>query len=212
MEPIRVLLVDDHPVVRQGLETMLSIEQDIQVVGKAGDGPGALQQVVDLEPDVVLLDIRLPDITGVELLHQFQQAAPQVKVIILTTYDDEEYLLGALRAGARGYLLKTVAREQLTAAIRAAYHGEHLIGPSLMEKVLRQVDAGVERAREAVTLSQEEIRVLRLVSEGATNKEIADQLCYSEITIKRKLQEIFVRLGATNRAQAVAEALRRGLI
>lgn len=207
MAPIRVLLVDDHPVVRQGLEMMLSIEPDIQVVGKAEDGPGALQKLRELEPDVILLDIRLPGTTGIEVLHQILQTSPQARVIILTTYDDDEYLLGALKAGAHGYLLKTATREQLSAAIRAGYRGEHLIGPSLMEKVLRQVGKETEPA-----LSQEEIEVLRLVSVGASNREIADRLCYSNVTVKRRLQEIFAKLGATNRAQAASEALRRGLI
>ncbi|MFQ6058577.1 MAG: response regulator [Anaerolineae bacterium] len=213
MEAIRVFVVDDHPVVRQGLRSLLSSYPDIEVVGEADNGFVFLEQVADVRPDVVLLDIRLGGVSGIEVAYQLRRVRPQTKIIMLTTYDDEEYLYGALRAGAHGYLLKSISHEVLASSIRSVHRGERLLSPELVGKVLQRFEelAKVE-ARYQSGLSELELQVLALMAEGATNKEIAEKLYWSEVTVKRKIQDILTKLEAANRTQAVAEAIRRGLI
>lgn len=213
MNPIRVLLVDDHPIVRQGVRSVLANHADIEVIGEADSAAALFAELAVHQPDVILLDIRLPRQHGIETAQHLKRTWPAIKIIILTTYEDEEYLFGALRAGAEGYLLKSAAPETLPAAIRQVAAGERLLSPALMSKVLRefkelarsqsQVDAG---------LSAPEIEVLHLIAAGATNREIADRLYWSEATVKRKVQDILEKLEVANRPQAVAEAARRGLL
>lgn len=212
-EKIHVLLVDDHPVVRQGLRGMLATTPDMEVVGEASDGASAVEQIAALRPDVVLLDIRMPGANGIEVTRQARRASPEAKILILTTYDEDEYVLGALQAGAQGYLLKTASREQLISAIRTAHQGQYLLSPPLMKGVLQRADT-VEHGRPeaGVHLAALDVQILRLVAEGVTNREIGERLGYSEIAIKRKMQTICARLNVANRAQAVAEAVRRGLL
>lgn len=210
---IRVLIVDDHPVVLQGLEAMLSIYPDIEVVGEAGSGGVALQSAEKLRPDVVLLDVRMPGSSGVQVARRLKQTFSEMKVLILTTYEEDEYLFGALEAGADGYLLKTASPEELSEAIRKVNSGSRLLSPDLVGKVLKQFESVTrEKVRLESGLSMQETKVLQLVAEGATNREIAERLYWSEITVKRKLQDIVHKLGASDRTHAVVEAMRRGLI
>jgi len=211
--PIRVLIVDDHPIVRQGLQSLLSNHADIQVIGEANTGPGALAQAADLQPDVVLLDIRMPGASGVDIARQLRAQQPQAKIIIMTAYADDHYLTAALKAGAHGYLLKSASHETLPDAIRDTHAGQRVLSPRLVDGLLREFG---ELARESLAsqsdLSESELGVLRLLAEGATNKEVAERLFWSEATVKRKVADILAKLGASNRAQATAEAVRRGLI
>ncbi|HEX9076588.1 MAG TPA: response regulator transcription factor [Anaerolineae bacterium] len=213
MEPISVLIVDDHPTVRRGLRSLLSAYQDISVVGEAEDGSAALRVAQDLSPQVVLLDVQLPVMDGIEVARQLRQSVPDTKVIALTAHDDEAHLLGTMRAGAVAYLLKTTSDETLVETIRLVHQGKHIVSPSLMDPVLRRFKELAEaQIRHELGLSDEEIKVLRLISDGATNEEIAQETHWSERTIKREIEEIMSKLGARNRAQAAAEAIRRGLI
>lgn len=212
-ERIRVLIADDHPIVRQGLRSLLDQYDDLEVAGEAETGPAVLEQVARTHPDVVLLDVRMAGANGIEIARQLRRNYPEVRIIILTTYDDEEYLFGALQVGAHAYLLKDVALETLPAAIRAVHSGERLLSPVLVDKVLREFQAlATEKLRQDAGLSEEELAILRRIADGATNREIAQEFYWSEVTVKKKVQEILEKLGAENRTQAVAKAIRQGLI
>ena len=212
-DSIRVFIVDDHPIVRQGVRSVLANHADIQVVGEA-DGASSLFANLDaLKPDVILLDIRMPGQNGIEITQRLKREHPDVKVILLSTYDDEEFLFGALRAGAEGYLLKSASNEVLASSIRQVGRGERLLSPSLVSKVMREFqDLAKEKTRADSGLSDQELQVLRMIADGATNKEIAEKLYWSEVTVKRKVQDILEKMGVANRAQAVAEAGKRGLL
>ena len=210
---IRVLIVDDHPVVRQGLQSLLSNFPDILVIGEADCCQGGLEQAALLQPDVVLLDIRMPGVSGIEVTRRLRRQNPTAEILILTAYEDDEYLVQALHAGAHGYLLKSASHEILAEAIRDAHGGRRVLSPSLVDRVLRQFDElGTQREASTPALSESELEILRLLSQGATNREIGDVLSYSEATAKRKVGEILSKLGVQNRAQAVAEAMKRGLM
>jgi DNA-binding NarL/FixJ family response regulator len=210
---IRVLIVDDHPMVRRGLRSLLSSYPDIAVVGEAEDGTAALQAVTELCPHVILLDIQMFGVDGIEIASRILRNAPQVKIIILTAYDNEEYILGAFRAGVYAYLLKNSSDETVVETIRLVQQGRRLLSPSLMDQVLRQLHllAQAHASREH-KLSQDEVHVLGRIANGATNEEIARETHWSERTVKRKIEEITAKLGARNRAQAVAIAIKEGLI
>jgi DNA-binding NarL/FixJ family response regulator len=211
MDSIRIVIVDDHPVVRQGVSNMLAYQPDIQVVGEASTAAGFFRRLDELCPDLVLLDIRLPDQSGIEVAQRLQRERPDIRIIMLTTYEDDDFLFKALRAGAHGYLLKTVSPSVVTSAIRRVAQGERLLSPRLMDSVLREFQA-LAQERSRSELSDEQLCILGLIADGATNKEIAQALFVSEVTAKRKVQEILEILGAANRAQAAAEAARRGLV
>ncbi len=210
METIRVMVVDDHPIVRQGVRSLLSNYADFEVVGEAGSGLIALQKVNDLAPHVIVLDIRMPGENGIDLLKQLRQAAPQAKVLMLTSFDDSEYVTGALRAGAHGYVLKNISDETLVSAIRAVHFGERVLGPQVMEQMIHRFTDGTPEP--PIELHDDERQILRLLADGAGNAQIAAELYMSETTVKRKLQEIFEKLSVHSRAQAAAAAVRRGLI
>jgi DNA-binding NarL/FixJ family response regulator len=213
MGTIRVLIVDDHPIVRQGVRSVLANHSDIQVVGEA-DSASTLFAIVDsLKPDVILLDVRMPGQGGIEVTQRLKHDFADIRVIILTTYDDDEFIFGALRAGAEGYLLKSASQETLADSIRQVARGERLLSPNLMGKVMREfADLAKDKARTDSGLSDQELEVLRMIATGATNKEIAEKLYWSEVTVKRKVQDILEKMGVANRAQAVAEAGKRGLL
>lgn len=213
MRPIQVVLVDDHPVVRQGVRSLLAHHPDIQVVGEADSAAALLSLLAQQQPDVILLDVRLPGKNGIDLAHQLKRDWPAVKIIVLTTYEDDEYLFGALRAGAEGYLLKSASPEMLASAIRQVAAGERLLSPSLVGRLMQEFSSLAKaRAQAESGLSDQELEVLRLIAAGATNREIADRLYWSEVTVKRKVQDILAKMGVANRSQAVAEAVKRGLI
>jgi len=213
MAAIRVLIVDDHMVVRRGLRSMLSGAQDVEVVGEAGNADEAMERAREMQPDIVLLDIRMPGMDGLRVLHLLGEQLPQVKTIILTNYDEEQFLLEAFRAGAYGYLLKNVGRELLLDALRKAHEGKRQLSPDLVDNLLRQfADLGQKQTMDQFGLSDTEVGLLSIIAEGATNREIAERLYWSETTVKRKLSDVFAKLGASDRAQAVAIAMRHGLI
>ncbi len=213
MDPIRVLLVDDHPIVRQGVRSVLANHPDIEVVGEA-DGAATLFSSLDsAKPNVILLDIRMPGPSGIEITQRLKREHPEIKIIVLSTYDDDEFLLGALRAGAEGYLLKSASAQVLASAIRQVGQGERLLSPALVTKMMREFEElSKEKSRTDSGLTEQELQVLRMIAAGATNKEIAEKLYWSEVTVKRKVQDILEKMGVANRAQAVAEAAKRGLL
>jgi NarL family two-component system response regulator LiaR len=213
MTKIRVLIVDDHPVVRHGLKNMLNSVKDIEVVGEAETSEQALEQVSQLLPDVVLLDIRMPGASGLRVVQSLQRAHPKTKIIILTSYDNDEHLFEALRAGAHGYLLKSVAHEKLTGAIRSVHSGERLLSPDLVGRVLEEFQSlAQQRVSEEHRLERDEVQILRLIAAGHTNRDIAEELYWSEVTVKRKVADIFAKLDVGSRTEAVAKALKKGII
>jgi DNA-binding NarL/FixJ family response regulator len=212
-QPIRVLIVDDHPVVRRGERSLLAGHLDIEVVGEAENAAEVLPFLSSHPTDVILLDIQMQGQTGIEVARRVRHAQPDVKIIILTTYDDESYLQEALAIGVHGFLLKSMSHENLPESIRAVMRGERLLSPPLVSTVVSKYEQlAHEQARREAGLTPEELQILAAIAEGASNKDIADRFFWSEATIKRKLQDILDKLGAATRSQAIAEAIRRGWI
>jgi DNA-binding NarL/FixJ family response regulator len=207
-ETIRILLADDHPVVRDGLAAMLGTQPDFQVVGEAGNGAEAVAEAARLRPDVVLMDLEMPSLDGIEAIRRLRAADPAIQVVVLTAFDTDERILGALQAGAQGYLLKGAPRAEIFAAIRAVSAGGALIPPVVASKLLRQVRA----AESPDALTSREREVLGLVAAGLANREIAARLSISERTVKFHVSSLLSKLGARNRTQAVRLARDRGLI
>ena len=205
---IRVLVVDDHPVVRHGLIAILRYEPGIEVVGDAADGEEAVRLILERRPDVVLLDLRLPKLSGIEVMKRARREAPEVRFLVLTTYDTDEYIGPALAAGAQGYLLKDATPDELARGVQAVVQGRAALEPGVAARLLERMSEG-ERGDE---LSVRELEVLRLLVEGASNKAIAVRLGLSENTIKTHISRIFAKLGVQSRAEAVTVALQRGLV
>jgi DNA-binding NarL/FixJ family response regulator len=210
--PITVLVVDDHPVVRHGLRSLLASYPDVRVIGEAASGPAAVAAVTRSQPDVVLMDIRLGGLDGIQVTERLRSCEPAPRVIILTSYDDDGYLVRALQAGAHAYLMKSASDETLVDAIRTVHRGERLLSPALLDRVLQQF-AGLRHAQmlAEVGLTAEEGQLLTLLAEGASNADIADVCHWSTTSVKRRLQEIFAKMQVRTRAQAAAEGVRRGL-
>ena len=211
-DTIRILIADDHPIVRQGLATVLDQEADLKVVGQASNGVEAISEATRLHPDVILMDLQMPEMDGVEAIQQIKQEDPDVGIIILTTYDTDENIFRGVEAGARAYLLKDSPPQEVLKAIRAVRQGESLIQPSVASRLL---DRFTQLSRASATeggLSSREIEVLQLTAKGIVNKEIAAQLLIGESTVKTHLIHIFNKLGVKGRVEAVAEATRRGII
>jgi len=212
MSNIRILIVDDHPVVREGLAAMLERQEGMTVVGEAADGAAAVQQAIETTPDVILMDLRMPVMDGVEAMRKISARVPSARVIVLTTYDNDDYIFRGIEAGARAYLLKDSPREELFRAIRAVHRGESLIQPSVAGKVLDRFATLSRQSQGAELLSERELGILRLMATGAANKAIATQLCISESTVKTHVQSIFQKLGVSDRTEAVTHALQKGII
>jgi DNA-binding NarL/FixJ family response regulator len=206
---IRVYIVDDHPFVREGLKTYLGTQQGIELVGEAGSGEGALVEIQTLQPDIVIVDLHLPGMGGVELTRKIQEFCPQAKVIILSSFSEEDEVLEAIEAGAISYLLKDSSPVKLVEAIRAAQSGEAILHPRITKKLMERL-----RRRETVgeQLTMKEKEVLTMMTQGRTNKEIASQLYVSATTIKTHVSSILRKLDVNDRTQAVIKALKEGLL
>jgi two-component system, NarL family, response regulator DegU len=209
---IRVLIADDHSLVRQGLRRYLDMAEDIDVVGEASNGEEALAMVEKEQPDIVLLDIRMPGVDGLEAARMIRERYPKVGAIMLTAYDDRQFVVEAVRAGARGYVLKARDAEHLIQTVRLVAGGNMVIDPQLVVALAEELSQAKERDRKAETLTAREIEVLQLLAFGHTNRDIAEKLFISPDTVKTHLEHIFEKLGASDRTAAVAEALRRRLI
>jgi len=217
MERIKVLIADDHRVVREGLMAILKTEENIEVVGEAQDGQEAIEKVRTLEPDVILMDVSMPRMGGVEATRQIKREFPHIGIIALTMYDEQQYIFDLVRAGATGYLLKDTESAQIVEAIRAIYRGESLIHPSVASKILAEFSLlaqkkGKKPSWEDHDLTEREITVLRLVADGKTNKEIANNLDLSEKTVKNHVRNIFHKLQVYDRTQAAILGIRKGII
>lgn len=222
---IRVILADDHPVVRRGLAAIVNVEDDIEVVGEADNGRQALALVRSLKPDVVLMDLKMPELDGVEATKQIRAEAPESKVIILTTFKDDDDIYAGIAAGARGYLLKDAPPDRLIEAIRAAHRGESLLNPEVAARLLDRFSTMLSPSEQNSSplphpsvkvklpkITPREQEVLGLMARGLRNKEIADELVIAERTVKIHVGNILGKLNATNRTEAVAVATKLGLL
>lgn len=209
----RILLADDHEVVRLGLKSLLERHPHFEVVGEAGSAREAMEQAATLEPDIVVMDIRLPGVSGIEACEEIVNRNPNIKVIMLTSYAEDEMLFSAIRAGASGYILKQIGSEDLVKAIEAVGRGEALLDPAVTQRVFQEVRRAVkeEEASAFAHLSQQEKHVLLLVSEGKTNREIAKSLFLGEGTVRNYVSSILSKLGVNNRAEAAAYAVEHNL-
>ncbi|HWF56300.1 MAG TPA: response regulator transcription factor [Solirubrobacteraceae bacterium] len=211
---IRVLIVDDHAVVREGLRAFLELQDGFEVVGEAGDGAEAIQRAVATAPDVVLMDLMMPVLDGVEAMRGLRRAVPGARVIVLTSFLEDERLLPAIQAGAAGYLLKNVEPAELARAIRTAHAGEAQIDPAVAARLVSALADGptAVRAPEPGRLTRRETEVLELIAAGRSNKRIAFELGISEKTVKNHVGHVFEKLGVTDRTQAALLAVREGLV
>lgn len=210
---IKIFVADDHPVVRDGLVAMLATQADFDVVGEAANGEQAVREVSRLRPHVVLLDLEMPELDGVDALRQMRSACPDVRVIVFTAFDTDERIVGAVKAGAQGYLLKGAPRDELFRAIREVSAGGSLLQPVVASKLLKHISHTSDEAMPQVeALTERESDVLALLALGRSNKEIAAGLGISERTVKFHVSAILGKLGATNRTEAVSIAAQRGLV
>jgi two-component system, NarL family, response regulator LiaR len=208
-EPISVLVVDDHPVVRQGLRTFLALQEGIELAGEAADGAEAVALAEELLPDVVLLDLVLPELDGIEAIRRIRALSPSTRVIVLTSYGEDEKIFPAIKAGAAGYLLKDLEPMELADAIRRVHRGEALLHPAVAARVVREL---AERPDEPEPLTDRELQVLRLIAGGRANKAIALELGVSEKTVKTHVSNILAKLHLSDRTQAALYAVRRRLV
>lgn len=216
---LRLLVVDDHPVVRQGLRSMLSAEQGIEVVGEAASGEEAIEMASQMDPDVALVDIRMPGMSGIEVTRRIKAAWPGTAVILLTMYDSEMYVVEALRAGAAGYLVKDSSRELICHAINAVVEGGTMVRSGLLRRAIqgltrapRQPAEGQAHPVMTERFTARELDILRLVSQGRTNREIAGELNLAEVTVKKHVQSVISKLGVSDRTHAAIVAVRLGLV
>lgn len=207
MSAVRLVVADDHPVVRDGIVGMLSSDPDIEVVGQASDGAEAIALARAFEPDVLLIDLRMPGTDGLTAIRELARLGVPSRVVVLTTYDSDADVLPAIEAGATGYLLKDATRDELVRAVHAAARGHAVLAPSVASRLVDRV-----RTPEATLLSPRELQVLALVADGATNREAGTRLHVSEATVKSHLLSVYAKLGVGDRAAAVAEGFRRGLL
>jgi NarL family two-component system response regulator LiaR len=214
MAKIRVLLAEDHVIVREGTRELVQHEPDMEVVGEASDGEEAIQLAAKLRPDVVIMDIAMPKLNGIEATKQIKELYPATAVLVLTAYDDDQYIFALLEAGAAGYLLKNVRGRELIDAIRAVYAGESVLHPAITRKVIESfLPAGKPAERRiAEPLSEREMEVIKLAGRGMSNKDIAEELSLSVRTVQAHLGNIFNKLGVGSRTEAVLYALKKGWV
>jgi NarL family two-component system response regulator LiaR len=210
-EPIRVLIADDHAVVREGLRALISTEPGIEVVGEAADGQEAVAGVRSLQPDVVLLDLVMPHKSGIQAISEITRENPKARIIVLTSFADDDKVFPAIKAGALGYLLKDSSPQELLQAVRDVHRGEPSLDPTIALKLIREVRQPTKLPSAAEPLTEREMKVLRLVARGLTNQEIADLLSISERTVRTHVGNILAKLHLANRTQAALYALREGL-
>lgn len=209
---IKILIADDHLIIRQGLRLILETETDFELIGEASDGNEALSLCKKLKPDVVLMDLRMPNMDGLTAIEKLRVEQPEIAVVILTTFNEDELMFRGLQAGARGYLLKDTDRSTLFDTIRAAARGETLLKPEIMARVLSQANAPKAVSNESINLTDRELEVLEAVARGERSKEIASHLGISERTVKAHLASIYNKLGVDSRAAAIAVASQKGLL
>ena len=215
MAKVRILIVDDHTVLREGMRNLLEQEKDFKVVGEAGDGEEAVRLVSKLKPDVVIMDIVMPKLSGIEATRLIKQASSSTAVLILTAYSDIRYILGLLEAGACGYLLKSARSSEIVGAIRAVRSGESVLDPVVTRKLLQRVvgpDMRAGKGQASGLLTPREIEILRLAAKGMSNKDIADVLFLSLRTVKAHLTSVFNKMGCGSRTDAIIRGLREGYI
>jgi two-component system, NarL family, response regulator LiaR len=209
-DPIRVLIADDHAVVREGLRTFLDLQDGIEVVGEAGDGEEAIREAERLQPDVVLIDLVMPRLDGVQAMRRLRERVPKARTVVLTSFLDDEHLLPAMRAGAAGYLLKSVQPQELARAVRAAVAGEALIDPAVAARLVETLENGRDERVEQLTPRERE--VLALIGRGFANKRIARELGIAEKTVKVHVSHVLAKLDVADRTQAALYAVREGLV
>lgn len=215
MDKIRIIVADDHAIVRQGYCKLLEQEEDMEVVAQAGDGEEAVRLITELNPDIAIMDIAMPKMDGIEATKQIKAHCPNIKVLILSAYDDSQFIFSLLEAGAAGYLLKNIHRRELVAAIRAVREGESVLHPSIARKVLSRFVSTSNKpvGQESIgLLSEREIEVLKLMASGASNKQIAGALHLSTRTVQGHLSQIFQKLGVSSRTEALVRALKEGWV
>jgi len=211
-DSIRIVIADDHPVVRQGLATVLGQEEGLEVVGQAANGLEAVDQARKLQPDIILMDLQMPEMDGVEAIQQIRTETLDIGIIILTTYDTDDYIFRGIEAGARGYLLKDSPPEEVLKAIHTVHKGESMIQPRVASRLLDRFSQLSHESVPEEVLSSREVQVLQLIAKSSANKEIANELFIGESTVKTHIIHIFNKLGVKGRTEAVAEAARRGII
>jgi NarL family two-component system response regulator LiaR len=209
--PIRVLIVDDHVIVRKGIRALLAAKRDIQVVGEAGDGAEAVAQAAALNPDVILMDLVMPKVDGIQATREILTKAPGTRVLVLTSFAGDEQVFPAIKAGALGYLLKDSGPQDLVQAIRQVYRGEPSLEPSIARKVLSELSSPPRKPLTSDPLTARELDVLRLIAQGRSNKEIAAQLAIAEETVHSHVSNILSKLHLASRTQAALYALREGI-
>lgn len=210
---LKVLIADDHPLLREALHRALDGKGDMEIVAEAGDGEEAVKLTSELKPDVVVMDIVMPKLNGIEATKKIKEVIPNTAVLILTAYNDEEYILGLLDAGAAGYLLKSARGSDLVEAVRAIQAGESVLHPNIIAKLLKRAMTGpVEGHQHSELLSERESEVLKLVALGMSNKEVAEKLSVSERTVKAHLTNIFNKLNVASRSEAIVRGLKLGLV
>lgn len=213
MERIRIVIADDHDVVREGTRTLLEREPDMDVVGEARDGEEAVQLIKGLRPDVAIVDISMPKLNGVEVTRQIKPLCPATAVLILTAYDNDEYVFALLEAGAAGYLLKDARGREIVEAVRAVHAGESVLHPAIARKVInRMLPSAAKPLKEETELSEREIEILKLAASGLGNKDIAEKLSISVRTVQGHMNSIFNKLSVGSRTEAVFQGVKRGLL
>lgn len=212
---IRILIADDHPLLREALRRVFSDQQDMEVVGEAGDGEEVVNLTSQLKPDIVVMDIMMPKFDGVEASRQIKKITPNVAILILTAYDDDNYVLGLLESGAAGYLLKSARGQDLVEAIRSIQAGESVLHPHIIEKLLKRAlikSPEIAEPGASELLSERETEILKLVTTGMSNKQIAEKLYLSLRTIKAHMSNIFIKMNVASRSEALIQALKLGLV
>lgn len=212
MTPIRILIIDDHSMIREGIRQLLELDGDIKVVGEAGDGKEAIQLIQQTPHDVVLLDINMPNVNGLQVLEQIKLKKIETKVLILTIHNEIEYLLKAVDIGVDGYVLKDSESAVLKTAINAVYHGETFIQPSLTPLLKENIERNTRKLEVDDSLTRRELQVLELLAEGLYNKEIAEKLFISEKTVKNHVSSIFKKIGVSDRTQAAVYAIKHNIV